>query len=106
MFRSLYVFPIIAALLLSACAAYNAAPANPHPPVKTPPVISVAKNGSIKLNGTHVRLEDLPASLKAMGVTSKSKLTIEGDPDASQQDIDRVLESLVDNGLLPKGTID
>jgi len=94
---------IAAALFLSACASEKAAK---NTPVKPTTVIIVAKNGAVTVDHKPVQLHSLVKTLKAQGITQKTKLAVEGDPGVDQKDIDRVLETLVDGGLLPKGTID
>lgn len=73
---------------------------------KIPTVILIAKNGAISVERQRVRLQELTGKLRELGVTSKTKLAVEGEPGTRQKDIERVLETLVDAGLLPKGTID
>jgi biopolymer transport protein ExbD len=73
---------------------------------KLPVVILVEKNGAISVAHQHVQLKDLAAKLKELGVAGKGALAVEGEPGVRQKDIERVLETLVDKGLLPKGPID
>jgi biopolymer transport protein ExbD len=73
---------------------------------KLPVVILVEKSGAISVAHQHVQLKDLAAKLRELGVNGKAKLAVEGEPGVRQKDIERVLETLVDKGLLPKGTID
>jgi biopolymer transport protein ExbD len=73
---------------------------------KLPIVILIEKSGAISVQRQHVRLKDLAAKLKGLGVPGNTKLAVEGESGTRQRDIERVLETLVDNGLLPKGTID
>lgn len=92
-----------ALLCLPACAGTET-PA--HATLKTPTVITVAKSGKIEVDHKAVPLKKLAATLKEMGVTKNSSFKIEGETGTDQRDIDQVLEVLVDNGLLPKNTID
>lgn len=73
---------------------------------KTKMVITIAKNGAISVENRRVRLKELLATLKELGVTKTSKLAVKGEPGTKPKDIERVLETLVDGGLLPKDTID
>ena len=90
-------------LFLSACAAQKSAE---RAPVKNTTVIAVAKNGALTVDRKPVKLHSLVNTLKAQGFTKNAKLAVEGDPGADQKEIERVMETLVDAGLLPKGTID
>lgn len=92
-----------ALLCLPACAAREF-PA--HATVKNPMVITIAKSGKIEVNHKSVPLKKLAATLKGMGVTRNSGFKIEGETGTDQRDIDQVLGVLVENGLLPKNTID
>ena len=100
--HSLYAL-IIAALFLSACASEKTAK---NTPVKATTVIVVAKNGAVTVDRKPVQLHSLVRTLKAQGITKNNKLAVEGDPGVDQKEIERVLETLVDGGLLPKGAID
>jgi biopolymer transport protein ExbD len=69
-------------------------------------LITVAKNGAITVGHQRIKLEDLLARLARMGVTSRSKLSVECDEGVPYKDISRVMETLASAGLLPQGTID
>jgi len=69
-------------------------------------VISVARNGSITIGTQRIKLKDLLATLSNMGVTSGSQISVQGDEGAKIEVISRVLETLVDGGLLPKDAVD
>jgi len=99
---SIYVL-IAATLCLSACASQHTAK---NQPVRKTTVIVVAKNGEVSVDHKTVKLHSLVSTLKAHGINKNTKLAVEGDPGADQKTIEHVLETLVDGGLLPKGTID
>ena len=103
MFRLLPYILLSVVLCLPACASKETAR---HASVKNPTVITVAKNGEIHVDRRPVSLKKLATTLKDMGLNKNSKLKIEGETGTGQQDIDQVLEVLVDNGLLPKNSID
>jgi biopolymer transport protein ExbD len=103
MFRRLPYILITAVLLLPACAGKETPR---QASVNNPTVITVARSGAIKVNHEPVPLKKLAVTLKGMGLTKNSKFKIEGETGSDQKDIDQVLEVLVDNGLLPKNTID
>ncbi len=103
MFRPLQCLLLGVILCLPACAGKETAR---QTALKNPTVISVAKDGAIQVNQKPVPLKKLAATLKGMGITSNSKFKIEGETGSDPRDIDQVLEVLVDNGLLPKNTID
>jgi|ERR1700677_191647 len=103
MFRPLRYILMSVILCLPACAGKETAS---HTALKNPTVITVAKNGAIHVNHQPVALKNLAVTLKDMGLTKNSKFKIEGEAGSDQGDIDHVLEVLVDNGLLPKNTID
>jgi biopolymer transport protein ExbD len=103
MLRLLPYIVLSVILCLPACASKETAA---RTPLKTPTLIMVAKNGAIHVNHQSVPLKKLAVTLKDMGLTKNSKFKIEGEIGSNQGDIDQVLEVLVDNGLLPKNTID
>ena len=103
MFRPISCIVAGAMLCLCACASHETAM---HPSVKNPTVITVARDGAIRVDHRAVPLKNLAATLKSMGITANSKFKIEGENGSDPKDIDQVLEVLVDNGLLPKNTID
>jgi biopolymer transport protein ExbD len=69
-------------------------------------VINVAKSGAITIGTQRIKLKDLLATLRKMGITSSSQIFVRGDEGAKFQDISSVLETLVNGGLLPKDAID
>jgi biopolymer transport protein ExbD len=69
-------------------------------------VITITKNGTLSVGHKPVRLHTLVGTLQSMGVAKGAKLAVEGESGADQKQIDEVLETLLDNGFLPKGTID
>ncbi|MGB8353467.1 MAG: hypothetical protein WCD79_06240 [Chthoniobacteraceae bacterium] len=95
---------IAAALFLSACASEKTAGITPVK--KSAAVIVVAKNGAVTVDHKPVQLHSLVTTLKARGITKINRFAVEGDPGVDQKDIERVLETLMDGGLLPKDTID
>ena len=99
---SLFVL-MIAVLCLSACAGQKIVELQRK---KNTTVILVAKSGAVRVNHKDVQLHGLVDTLKSMGVTKDTRLAVEGEPGADQKEIEQVLETLVDGGLLPKGTID
>ena len=103
MFRRLPFILMSVILCLPACASKETAG---HASLKNPTLITVAKNGAIHVNREPVPLKKLAVTLKDMGLTKNSRFEIEGETGSNQKDIDQVLEVLVDNGLLPKNTID
>ena len=103
MHRFTFFALIIAALCLSACATRKAPALQSK---KTTTVVTVARNGSVRIDKKRVKLQGLVGTLKSMGVTQKSHLAVQGETGADQREIEQVLETLVDGGLLPKGTID
>lgn len=102
MFRPLQCILACAILCLAACATRPPAQSS----LKNPTVITVSRHGAIRVNHQAVPLKKLATTLKEMGATQGSKFKIEGETGSDPRDIDRVLEVLVDNGLLPKNTID
>jgi len=94
---------IVSAFCLSACAGQKVAE---YPQKKNTTVITVAKSGAVRVDKKPVKLQGLVGTLKSMGVTRKSQLAVQGEIGADQKEIEQVLETLVDGGLLPKGTID
>lgn len=111
MFRPLPVILIGASLCLSACASRDTALQstplkNSTAKIKGPVVITVAKDGAINVDRQPVPLKNLAVTLKGMGLTKDSKFKIEGETGTAPKEIDQVLETLVDNGFLPKNTID
>jgi biopolymer transport protein ExbD len=107
MFRPLPYILSCVILCLPACASKDTAGHTPaHTSVKSPTLITIAKNGAIHVNRERVPLKKLAVTLKGMGLDKNSKFRIEGEPGSDQKDIDQVLEILADNGLLPKNTID
>lgn len=108
---------LICGLLLAGCASHSPAPSPAKPvatsaslpsPAKanTPNVITVAKNGNVEVNARPVPLNKLSYTLKEMGLSKKSKFTVEGESGTDMAKIDFVLETLVQDGYLPKNTID
>lgn len=103
MYRFSLLTLVILVMGLAACASQK----GPQPRVaKKATVITVARNGAVKIDHKKVQLRSLVAALKAEGVTKKTRLAVEGETGTDQRDIERVLEALVSGGLLPKGTID
>jgi biopolymer transport protein ExbD len=94
---------MIAVLFLSACAGQKLAERSRN---KSATIITVARNGNVSIDQRQVQLHSLVDMLKSMGVTRNSRLAVEGATGTSQQDIERVLETLAEGGLLPPGTID
>ena len=103
MFRPFQCLLCGAILSLASCA--TTVPAG-QSSLKNPTVISVAKNGAVRVNHQAVPLKKLASTLKGMGASEKSQFKIEGENGTDPRHIEQVLEVLVDNGLLPKNTID
>lgn len=69
-------------------------------------VISIGRHGTISVAHQRVRQKDLLATLAKLGVTSGSKIAVEGEQGAKYKDISSVMETLAAAGLLPQATID
>lgn len=99
----LTLFIAVAALGLAGCAGQKIADRHPSEPNTT---VVISKDGSLHVGRKPVELPALVTTLKRMGVNPHTRLAVEGESGADPKDIDRVLETLLEGGLLPKGAID